>query len=273
VGTDDPLAPVFGHLWDYTVAFAAISATPDDDAGTYSGMGTLVYADGPCMLTAAHVWELLRGVQGGGKENKYFGVHWKSDRKGHSFVTAHITPRTWPRPATGWGEWGPDLALLRLSNLDEADLKNRDKSFFNLDKPRSMTSPSTLWTLIGAPGEEVQPPTATDQEMSAHLHPVSDEEVAKTDRGGFDYIEIRAHYGSAGRPQSYRGLSGSGLWRIGWTRSPDRSGTWDETASLEGVAFFEGPQGADTIRCHGRTSIERARRLTSPDDPRLVRVG
>jgi hypothetical protein len=253
---DKAFGPVFDRLWLHTVAFEEPQI--HSGLGEYSGMGTLVRANGPCILTAAHVWEERLRKHG------TFVVLWQSDRKGRELETSFVTPRVLPRPAA-WGEWGPDLALLGLSDVDAKDLENRGKVFFDLDRPRDTDGASAMWTVIGAPGEEVSDTTA-GRSMPMHLYPAG--EVMDIERAGFDYVDLPARRERHGRPKSYGGISGSGLWRFGWTPSADGTRAWDKRLSFEGVAFWEDEKAF--IRCHGRGSIEQATALRPTPDPRLI---
>lgn len=266
--TDEAFQPVFDRIWWHTVQFMAFDGEEpsERDLGQPRGMGTLVNADGPCILTAAHVWERAR-------EKRLFGVFLERNSKPRLLQRSYMAPRLWPGPEDGkWGQWGPDLVLIGLSELDTSDLKARGKAFFSLDTPR-MDSEAPWWALIGTILAEVPRPTATGLDLPMHLYPSPI--AARLELGGFDYLEVPAHFRSGERPASYGGVSGSGLWRFGMKRSHDGSAAWDESISLEGVAFheiYDTPEKPGVIRCHGRKSIERARAL-SPEPADVMLVG
>ena len=77
-------------------------------------------------------------------------------------------------------------------------------------------------------------------------------------RDGFDYVEIGFDLESSpALPESFKGLSGSGLWRVPLVESEAGDVSFN-APSLEGVAFFQDPPDsvpAGVIRCHGRRSL------------------
>lgn len=249
--SQEVLQEVFERLWTYTVSAFALPDEDLDGPGTYVGTGTLVYAHGePCLLTADHVWEELC-------KYKVFGFTVRKDRKGISIpASLNVTRHR-------GGEDGPDIALVRLPPIDASELKEgRGKAFFNLDKRRTDPPPElgvTLWMIIGAPGEKA---TISEKDRE-RIMPTSifGTMVARhTERAGFDYVEVRSkHDGKDGRPVSYGGLSGSGLWRVGLQLNTEkRTAAWDGTADLSGVAFLQmyDPESRNgMIRCHGRRSV------------------
>ena len=270
---DEFLRPVFERIWLHTVALTVPAEGRDtfapDDPGTHAGMGTLVLADRPCILTAAHVWHLRLGSR------REFGVNWQSDRKGRALATRLITPRTWPRPPDGtWPDHGPDVALLQLSDVDAHDLKVRDKVFYDLAKQRRADTPTSLWTPIGVPQEEQ---TFHDgyRLLAMHLYPTGQIVKQELDNG-FDYIDIRAHFRQPGRPKkSFKGVSGSGLWHFVVRTDERGASVWDGEITLAGVIYWQEPRETDggSLRAHGLKSIELTRKLSPELDPGLIEVG
>jgi len=223
------------------------------DRGAYSGTATLVSAGGPCLLTAAHVWDLLNERRPG-----YFGFtgRVRDGQKGIAVPTSLQVTRY------RGSELGPDIALIRLPAIDAATAEIGGKVFYNLDRRRAETPASdtvqSLWGVFGSPGEQVTPSEAEQQwQMGTGIF-ASGASPVRSERGGFDYAVIHTwNDGRDGRPQSYAGLSGSGLWRLG-IRDQEGALAWDGSVTLEGVAFYQEYDtrtGRGIIRCHGRRSI------------------
>jgi len=255
--------PVFDRVWWHTVQFIAFDGEEPSPTvmGKQRGMGTLVYADGPCILTASHVWEQAEA-------KGLFAVFLERDSKPRLLARRAMTPRRWPK-GEKWTEKGPDLALIGLSEVDAADLRDRDKVFLNLDTPR-VDSDTPWWAVIGTLVNEPPRLTSTGMDLAVHFYPSSI--AGAFESGGFDYVEVPAHFKKSERPASYGGVSGSGLWRFGMKPLKDGSIAWDETLSLDGVAFheiYDTPEKPGVVRCHGRQSIERTRAL-GPEPPKDV---
>jgi hypothetical protein len=248
----DTLAAMFEHVRMFSATVFAVHGDFDVDPGIYCGSGTFVYGQGASyLLTAAHVWD--DGVSVGRPER--FGLHLRPERKGISIPTSVKVDRI-----RGDGPDGPDIALVSLPEIDARAIAARGKIFYNLDKRRvaqpAQDSLPSLWAIFGAPGEQAAKDDVERQwEMPTGLYGHS-ETPAGSERDGFDYAELRTlHDGRDGRPRSYGGLSGSGLWRF---RHDATSGQWDPKGELAGVAFYEVYQpgtGEGIVRCHGRNSI------------------
>jgi hypothetical protein len=92
--------------------------------------------------------------------------------------------------------------------------------------------------VIGAPGEKV----GIDEKARERTMPTSvfgTQAIRTSEMDGYDYVEVRSrHDGKEGRPKSYGGLSGAGLWRVG-LNVKGHEATWDGSADLCGVAFLE----------------------------------
>ena len=246
--TKQLLREAFQDAWIHTTSLfgAEINGQP-----AYRGTATLVSAGGPCLLTAAHVWEELRqftliGLSlGDGREPVAIRREFVVER----FVSQRGTP-----------EWGPDLALIGIPELKASELRAH-KAFYNLDRRRPAaleTAPYTgggMWGVLGAAAEQAS--FAADVAILPTNLFVS-VITATTEQSVYDYLDLAIRVGgSPGLPTSYGGLSGAGLWRYELTKS-ESTGRVAVAGrpSLEGVAFYQGP-GSDRsfIRCHGRRSV------------------
>jgi hypothetical protein len=258
------LQEAFDRAFRHTVAVFQVDRSIDDprlhtDPGTYSGTGVLVVYDGKrCLLTAAHVWDLLVASRGG-----RFGIAAR-DRGGKRHSVPASLPVTRHRGSVP--ELGPDVALIHLPEIDAPVLENSGtKVFYNLEaEHRSARGAMPCWAVLGAPGEQVIP-SAEKQEWSMGVGFFgSTGAPRRSERDGFDYAEIDAWPSRDGRPRSYQGLSGCGLWRVGFVEGNGRL-AWDGSIALEGVAFYQdlsSPPGL--IRCHGPKSLSK---LTSGPAP------
>ena len=248
--TEELLAEVFAKLWTFSTSLFAAS-DGDEKLPTYCGTGTFVATNESCLLTAAHVWEALQKFD-------LFALSLKSDRAPTLVRLEFISPVFVSERRSE--EWGPDLALLRLPDVHASEIAQY-KAFYNLDRRASEAAEPEkhedgLRIVIGAVGEKGTV-DAQNAVMPTDVFPL---QILRTaERDGFDYLDICSNHGSRpGLPNSYGGISGSGLWRIALKRSLTNGEVSLHHASLEGVAFHEGfdesPQRG-YIRCHGRKSV------------------
>jgi len=242
----DVLAEVRERLWTYTASvFAVDGALP-----LYRGTATCVAASGKAyLLTAAHVWRELGGER--------FALSLEADRLLIPIHKDHVEPTV--LGPTGPPEWGPDLALIKLPDIVAVDIR-QVKAFYNLDKRRPKPGEQArydkgLWAVIGAPAEQS---TFGETEALLKISVFASVVVSARQRAGFDYVDLGFyHQGRPDLPQSYGGVSGSGLWQAPLTRSVSGAISWTGEARLEGVAFYQKftEEEEGVIRCHGRTSV------------------
>ena len=159
---------------------------------------------------------------------------------------------------------GPDLGFIVLPNSELETIK-ASKNFYNLDKNREriLTRPHKfsegLWAICGVPNEKTI--DISEEKLSPHkrfllfvgLGSIND---MYTDND-YDYYDIKVkHNVSPIITQTFRGVSGGGLWQIPLKKS--REGKIEpEEHILSGVVFYETERvGLDrSIKCHGRNSI------------------
>lgn len=227
----------FHMIWRFSTS---VFRWPQGGTPVYAGSATFVVANGQkCFLTAEHVWEKL---QSSDRVTLGLQVKGKSVTIDTQMISClHTSDRI-------VDNWGPDIALLQVPILDVSKIE-RFKVFYNLDRHKSealVTSPLYnigQWCLIGAPGEFC---TVENNRANLDVFFLVSRIRHIHEHGGFDYVDISLDTkGMTGLPDSYGGLSGSGLWQI-----------FDDSASLEGVAFYQsGEETEKYIRCHARKSI------------------
>jgi hypothetical protein len=231
------LSDKFHMIWRFSTS---VFTWPKDGTPVYVGSATFVVANGQkCFLTAEHVWKELQG-------SDRVTLSLQGKRQSVTIDTQLISCLYASNRIVD--NWGPDLALLQIPILDVSKIE-RFKVFYNLDRRKSealVTSPlynTEDWGLIGAPGEFC---SVEDRRAHLDIFLLVSKLSAIHEHGRFDYADISLDpKDGTGLPNSYGGLSGSGLWQI-----------VDGLASLEGVAFYESNEGTKRyIRCHARKSI------------------
>jgi hypothetical protein len=253
--SDELILDIHQHVSRFSAPLFAVGDGSDKKV-TYCGGSTCVGTKGNrYLLTAAHVWRTAQEHKVG--ENKVLGIAIGDDRFMVAIPTRGIEPVLFParplRPAEG-----PDLAFLKLPEVS-AHAIAVEKAFYNLDNRRAAPKPEYdrgLWGVHGAPQEN-----ATLETKRAILrmtfYGLRIERTFESE--GFDYVDLAYDREDLpALPESYGGVSGSGLWNIRLSRAPD-SGTvsWDGSPMLEGVAFFQdsATHHQGLLRCHGRRSI------------------
>jgi hypothetical protein len=217
------------------------------------GSGTLVRSNGRhFVLTAAHCARELA----------------KWDDIG-LVLTSSPSPFTIPvSSAVFIGEWasdelGPDLAFLPIPSDKLAVINDfTTKLFWNLDRHQAEMLKDNpefgdgLWVLTGAPDVYSRVPKAHTQELRLMAYRLGSVGWPMTN-GDFDYV----HAPMLGQdmPNTFKGMSGGGLWRADIERHQDGSFASIGRLRLEGCAFYELPleDRCLVIRCHGRRSIYR----------------
>jgi hypothetical protein len=217
------------------------------------GAATCVTIGGkPYLLTAAHVWDTARGGE------VAFGV-WEDGRlKPHRL---EIFEETVLIKGTQ-DELGPDLALICLPDLVAREI-GEEKAFYDLLRPRPLPVENAsrrrdLWAIVGAADEQSVYGSA---DVEHRLSLFDEWRIRCVDRGGFDYCDLVLNRAlRQGLPESYQGVSGSGLWQVPLMFSSDGLGcTWNfYWIRLAGVAFYgiSEVEGEQVIRCHGPKSLQ-----------------
>lgn len=245
-------------LRHYFVPVLALSEQAAEPSLKLVGSGTLVEINGlRGILTAAHVWEATRRAA---------NIHLPLTMGRSSFAIPRdlISPRTL-RDANE-PEWGPDLALLEISQPYLSTIAAH-KSFLNLsqqerrlpDHPPKIEK--GLWVVMGMV-EEFSDVDARSAEMTVGAHVQCRaffSLIQEThDRQGFDYLDVSAKLELPDVPSSFGGVSGGGLWQVDLsTARPGGPPSWDGKRHFRGVAFWQSDvsDARRAIRCHGPQSI------------------
>jgi len=239
-------------IGSFTVALFAVSGARDGDHLSLAGTGTLLVAiaDSHFILTAAHVWEeVLRPAP-------MVGITLKENVDHRSLMkTSEIVAFGLQKPDT-WGEWGPDLAFLRVPHERVGSISVY-RVFYSLTKPRqSVPDVEHVETLVlmGTPAA-LGAFTQTHADLEIHGLFMQVDALPRI-HGNLDYLDFDVDVSFPGVPEEFGGVSGGGLWRIQIYRSPS-TGEIDWVKPLEGVAFHQSDlsNGHRMIRCHGPHSI------------------
>jgi hypothetical protein len=249
------------ELSDYLVGFVILqeNLTPKD--ATLGGSGTLVEIEGIyTILTADHVIESLPPK---GEVGLVLPTRFEARLHRVTLAMELVEKLT---VARGKNEMsGPDLALLILPSTAVGTIK-ATKSFYSIVKRRDRvlanlpTIDEGSWLLSGMVHERTQNASPEKgYERVKIFHGLWGAGIVKAEytKQGYDYLDFEVKYdGIYEGPESFKGLSGGGLWHVLTDRSEDGKLEPKETI-LSGVAFYQSAikGGLRTIRCHGRTSI------------------
>lgn len=242
----DLLQRVVRNLGGSTVALFAIDYEHGSERLKFTGTGTLSVAGKyHGILTAAHVWEVLRSAA-------RVGIT-RTEKIDHRYAidVATIVPTVF-NGAAKWDEFGPDLAFLRIPEKLVGEIE-ATQVFEPLQKPPQSLGVESLefWVLMGTPEQfGTFTPTHASVEINGSL--VDPQHLP----GAPDYYDFEVDTSGDGTPSSYGGFSGGGLWRIHVYSSP-LTGQIDWVQRLKGVIFWQFPtvNGRRVIRGHGHECI------------------
>jgi hypothetical protein len=238
-------------LGSSTVALFAVFDNHGSDRLELAGSGTLAsVGDSYYILTAAHLWE--EGLKSAMK----LGITLTDNINHKTLIDVDtIVPTVLKPVASGWYEWGPDLAMLRIPSEHVGGIK-AFHVFEVLNAPARLLNVDCLecWVAIGTP-KELGSFTKNHAEVQISGRFVDPQDHR---RGEYDYFDFQMDTTSPNMPKSFGGFSGGGLWRILVYCSPE-TGKIDWAQRLKGVAFYEFPveSGHRIIRCHGPKSIKQ----------------
>jgi hypothetical protein len=248
-GPGDLRQRIVRNLGSSTVALFAVFDSHGTDLLKLAGTGTLAVVDGLYgILTAAHVWEDVL------KSAVKLGIT-LTDNINHKYLmdVSGIVPTVIRDNASGWNEWGPDIAFLRIPSEYVGGIK-AFQDFEDLKKPPKPLGVESLecWVAMGTP-EELGTFTQTHASVQISGDFVDPRSYS---RGEHDYYDFEIDTGRAGMPQSFGGFSGGGLWRVLVYQSAE-TGKVDWAQRLKGVIFWQSPllEGRRMMRCHGPQSI------------------
>ena len=116
---------ITSHLKHYAVGLLGLDSDRGGVAPQYKGSGTLVtVAEAHYILTAAHVWNELRSFERIGLAISEYETRFSVER---SSVAPTVLQASTP------GQWGPDLAFLRIPPNMVGEIAAR-RAFCNLSK-------------------------------------------------------------------------------------------------------------------------------------------
>ena len=236
------------NLGSSTVALFAVFGDLGKEQIKLAGSGSLIFiGNSYYILTAAHVWKYITTAA-------KLGITLTDNiNHRHLIDVAALVPTTCDSAASGWNEWGPDLALLRIPHEHVGGIM----AFMVFEDVKAAPKPLHVeclegWVVVGTPGD-----LGTFTQSHAEVQIVGrfvDPQLHY--RGEYDYYDFEMDSSSADLPKSWGGLSGGGLWRVMvyWSRE---SGKIDWAKRLKGVAFWEFPikSGYRVVRAHGPKSI------------------
>ena len=248
------------HIQHFTVALLRIFIKDNVQTFSLIGSGTLVILnDKPSIITAEHVLEQIFDSDQLGLLTSFRGNPHR-----YAFDTSHISIHKVAKGDTD--SRGPDIGVITLPENNIGRLK-AEKSFFNIDKRRKRFQQKYLetnrgfWFTCGIPGE-----------FEVNLVPRNGFKEAKGYQGlcgisgirneyedaGYDYIELSIEYGNINPelPNSFGGVSGSGVWQVPLIKTADGKLHADEYV-LSGVAFYQTDMKGNhrILKCHGRKTI------------------
>jgi len=228
--------------------------------GIHIGGGTFVSVNGRFgILTATHVWNKLWSGRDQQPEVQLVVANGP-----HSYAVAvdHIVPHVQQNRTCD--EWGPDIEFLELP-YPAVDRIRAAKAFAPL------TSISAKMRKVADNIEGFVAITGFPDELStsAVMNGIPMVTVRggyvscisrKVVRNGYDYLETVDDPHVQSLPNSYGGVSGSGLWAMQLRKkagAPIIEATLGENFALAGVAFFQRPKpsGGMMVRYHGQQSI------------------
>lgn len=253
------------ELADFTVAFI----TARDGRLAPAGTGTLVsFRESHYFLTARHVWEGGRDQKGGLKNCDWIRIPLKENSPCRFAIRPDEIIPYGPDVPSGWNEWGPDIALLRIPPERVGSFTAVGRPFFPLSVKRERQLECVLETtfLMGAPAlrgafrAESAIPELQGMNVILEGGWYSTTALGLDVRPQFDFLDVLIDTTQPDVAPSFEGVSGGGLWTVYVYQ--EEGGEVRNFKSLRGVAFWQEYIGdsALRVRCHGPQSIGTALR-------------
>jgi hypothetical protein len=254
---DSPLCwTIARELADFTVAFIVANDGQLSPAGT----GTLVsFRDSHYFLTAAHVWEEKL------KKCDWIRIPLKENSQCKFAISPKEIVSCGPPIPVGWNEWGPDITFLRIPPERVGSFIAAGRPFFPLSMKRELRVDCCLETtfLMGAPAlrgtftAESAIPELQGMNVILDTELYSSTKLSDPFRSQFDFYDILVDTTLPDVAESFKGVSGGGLWKVYVFKGAyKRTETYK---TLVGLAFWEDPRNSSLlIRCHGPQSIGAA---------------
>jgi hypothetical protein len=166
-----------------------------------------------------------------------------------------------------FGDWGPDLAFVRLDEgLPQVGSLKAKKSFWNLNKDIEKRTNvykgrHDFFAFLGAPGEWIDKgQKAIDSSSINLLNSVAfcSPHYTYHRHDGFDFLDIHCGPNPINKiPDKFSGVSGGGLWFVNIQKDAVPPDIPEYSFWLLGVVFLqvENPDQPTMIRAHGPDSI------------------
>jgi hypothetical protein len=227
--------------------------------GQIAGSGTFVRMNGAAgILTAHHVWEYI--VSSGDHE-----VGLQITNKRHRFVIP-LKYLVAVYGMRGRSEaFGPDIVFIKIPQAFVGAIEAH-KSFYNLDiktaQRRAKARESYgLCIVTGAPATRATPSKVPGSSMTIFVLGSILGRTRIRWKGDFDYWELKTLSRKNGRPESFGGMSGAGVWKVILEK---KRGAKLSTAKilgvyLSGVAYYQSALKGNWrfLRAHGPNTIYR----------------
>jgi len=165
-------------------------------------------------------------------------------------------------------EFGPDLSFMRIVDPELLNTLKSIKSFAFLESvdKRVFSKPlaSYQWFIAGSPNESFQVvvPSSNPKDVVRKTDNAAIEADVpdRTERDGFDYLQLGVSDGEGGCPKDYGGMSGGGVWLVRLDITGEDEKTLGFTPILSGVVFHQShvyPNRRRIITAHGFDSLYR----------------
>ena len=241
----------------YSVGLFAAKVTPQGNALSLAGSGTLVQVAGiHYILTARHVWQEVLKV------SNQLGVTLREVVDHRHLIDISTVVPIGPAPRPSWTETGPDIVLLRIPDVYVGPIK-AFKVFYNLSTDEPAPPPGNslqTWFLMGVPGC-----TGVFTQNHASVEHIGAEVgfLSSQIDEPWDLCDVNFNASFLPPPQSLGGMSGGGLWKVFLHDAPTSDG-FDCVEVLTGVAFWQFALDGKNrkVRCHGAESLKKLEAMT-----------
>jgi hypothetical protein len=241
------------HAYIRARSVTMIATETRDDRNAAPCAATLVDIRGRRgLLTARHVWEKIKKM---GVLAVVIGD--QVLRIAESSLSADAPPTN---PNRLRDAEVPDIAFIRLAPALAAEIEARGRVFYSIDKRRQLENVDLersdgFLVLAGSPIERMDLDAGR---VASFLYDTN--AGASESQDGWDYTFVNLNIESNPEiPESLKGVSGGGLWRVIHQVSADKSEMWIENEStdilLVGVNFYQTPMPQSQLICHGPRSI------------------
>jgi len=261
------IAEIAKKLHSYSTALIKLAPNSNNEAGMeLKGSGSLVAIENVHgILTAHHVANEFTHTD-------QLGLTFMEAEHRYQIPWQHIRHVEIASPENGvYGPYGPDLSFLVIPDAYIGTIKTY-RSFYLLKRRDDRTiiendqeAKRDPWFVCGTIGER-----STDEKPGRGfskvkgLYGLAGMSFAEKiyEKGGFDYVEVKAERRPDDTPQSYGGISGGGLWRVPLIIN-GKGVVSVKQYELAGVAFYqtELDNGFRFLRCHGPNSLQITHRV------------